>query len=196
MRHHVLADSGRGLSGRSKRSADPEPLSRSPGTPRSSRTRGRPRAAGPCHCRAGFSHCCGSTSTTPTRAGRRDWIFATRSAGRTGARCSAPRSASCAHAGRGLLGYVEQDGKSSAGVGRHGRRCRLRDAPVRSRGGEPCRQAPGGGLRFHDLYHSYGTWLVDDGVPVNTLQRVMRLRALDDDEDPGTMARQCRLVPG
>jgi hypothetical protein len=24
----------------------------------------------------------------------------------------------------------------------------------------------------------------------------MRLRALDDDEDPGTMARQCRLVPG
>jgi hypothetical protein len=131
-----------------------------------------------------LSHCCGSTSNTPTRAGRRDWIFATRSAGRTGARCSAPRSASCAHAGPGLLGYVEQDGKSSAGVGRHGRRCRLRDAPVRSRGGEPCRQAPGGGLRFHDLHHSYGTWLVDDGVPVNTLQRVIRLRALDDDEDP------------
>ena len=61
-----------------------------------------------------------------------------------------------------------------------------------------------GGLRFHDLRHSYATWLVDDGVPVNMVQRVMGherssttldlytrrtddhgriLRALDDDED-------------
>jgi integrase len=30
-----------------------------------------------------------------------------------------------------------------------------------------------GGLRFHDLRHSYATWLVDDGVPVNMVQRVM-----------------------
>lgn len=30
-----------------------------------------------------------------------------------------------------------------------------------------------GGLTFHDLRHSYGTWLADDGVPVNKLQRVM-----------------------
>lgn len=58
-------------------------------------------------------------------------------------------------------------------------------------------------LRFHDLRHSYATWLVDDGVPVNVVQRVMGherssttldlytrrtdnhsriLRALDDDE--------------
>ena len=29
------------------------------------------------------------------------------------------------------------------------------------------------GLRFHDLRHSYATWLVDDGVPVNMVQRVM-----------------------
>jgi integrase len=28
-------------------------------------------------------------------------------------------------------------------------------------------------LRFHDLRHSYATWLVDDGVPVNVVQRVM-----------------------
>lgn len=28
-------------------------------------------------------------------------------------------------------------------------------------------------LRFHDLRHSYATWLVDDGVPVNMVQRVM-----------------------
>ncbi|MFC5993637.1 tyrosine-type recombinase/integrase [Pseudonocardia hispaniensis] len=30
-----------------------------------------------------------------------------------------------------------------------------------------------GGLRFHDLRHSYATWLVDDGVPINMVQRVM-----------------------
>jgi integrase len=61
-----------------------------------------------------------------------------------------------------------------------------------------------GGLRFHDLRHSYATWLVDDGVPPNMVQRVRAherasttldlytrrtddslriLRALDD-EDP------------
>ena len=30
-----------------------------------------------------------------------------------------------------------------------------------------------GGLRFHSLRHSYATWLVDDGVPVNMVQQVM-----------------------
>jgi integrase len=30
-----------------------------------------------------------------------------------------------------------------------------------------------GGLRFHDLRHSYATWLVSDGVPVNLVQKVM-----------------------
>jgi len=30
-----------------------------------------------------------------------------------------------------------------------------------------------GGLRFHDLRHSYATWLVSDGVPVNIVQTVM-----------------------
>ncbi|MDT7742625.1 MAG: hypothetical protein QOE59_1703 [Actinomycetota bacterium] len=60
------------------------------------------------------------------------------------------------------------------------------------------------GLRFHDLRHSYATWLVDDGVPPNMVQRVMGherasttldlytrrtadtsriLAALDDDEE-------------
>jgi integrase len=31
----------------------------------------------------------------------------------------------------------------------------------------------GPALRFHDLRHSYATWLVDDGVPINMVQRVM-----------------------
>jgi integrase len=29
------------------------------------------------------------------------------------------------------------------------------------------------GLPLHDLRHSYATWLVDDGVPVNMVQRLM-----------------------
>jgi integrase len=28
-------------------------------------------------------------------------------------------------------------------------------------------------MRFHDLRHSYATWLVTDGVPINLVQRVM-----------------------
>jgi integrase len=30
-----------------------------------------------------------------------------------------------------------------------------------------------GGLTFHQLRHSYATWLVSDGVPVNDVQRLM-----------------------
>jgi integrase len=30
-----------------------------------------------------------------------------------------------------------------------------------------------GGLRFHDLRHSYATWLVSDNMPVNVVQRIM-----------------------
>jgi integrase len=30
-----------------------------------------------------------------------------------------------------------------------------------------------GGLRFADLRHCYATWLVDDGVPPDMVQRVM-----------------------
>ena len=30
-----------------------------------------------------------------------------------------------------------------------------------------------GNLRFHDLRHSYATWLVSDGVPINDVARVM-----------------------
>ncbi|ASO21549.1 integrase [Actinoalloteichus hoggarensis] len=31
----------------------------------------------------------------------------------------------------------------------------------------------GEGMTFHDLRHSYATWLVDDGVPINMVQRVL-----------------------
>lgn len=40
-------------------------------------------------------------------------------------------------------------------------------APALRRAGLPA------SLRFHDLRHSYATWLVSDGVPVNMVQRVM-----------------------
>jgi integrase len=30
-----------------------------------------------------------------------------------------------------------------------------------------------GGLRFHDLRHSYATWLVTEGVPMNVVRKVM-----------------------
>ena len=29
------------------------------------------------------------------------------------------------------------------------------------------------GLRFHDLRHSYATWLVSEGVPPNVVQAIM-----------------------
>jgi integrase len=73
-----------------------------------------------------------------------------------------------------------------------------------------------GGLRFHDLRHSYATWLVDQGVPPNMVQRVMGherssttldlytrrtddptriLRALDDDDGEDDDGASGALVP-
>ena len=51
----------------------------------------------------------------------------------------------------------------------------LRRTLFRSRVWKPTLQRAGldPTLRFHDLRHSYATWLVDDGVPVNVVQRVM-----------------------
>lgn len=51
----------------------------------------------------------------------------------------------------------------------------LRRTLFRSRVWKPTLQRSGldQTLRFHDLRHSYATWLVDDGVPINMVQRVL-----------------------
>jgi integrase len=115
----------------------------------------------------------------------------------------------------GLLGSVVPDGDAylarwadSTGQ-RHRRQFNTEPAAVKHVAHEQA-----GGLRFHDLRHSYATWLVDDGVPPNMVQRVMGherssttldlytrrtedstriLRALDD-EDPDDGAAGA-LVP-
>jgi integrase len=73
----------------------------------------------------------------------------------------------------GLLGKVEGDGPYvgswTDATGRaHDQKFSSYPAVVR----EVARQQAGG-MRFHDLRHSYATWLVDDGVPVNMVQRVL-----------------------
>ena len=108
----------------------------------------------------------------------------------------------------GLLGSVteDRDGRylahwTDAGGRRHQQRFDTEPAAV-----QHVARHQAGGLRFHDLRHSYATWLVDDGVPPNMAQRVMGherssttldlytrrtddatriLRALDDDPDDG-----------
>jgi len=74
----------------------------------------------------------------------------------------------------GLLGSVAVDGTGylarwTDGAGeRHRRQLATEPAAVKLVVREHA-----GGLRFHDLRHSYATWLVDDGVPPNMVQRVM-----------------------
>ncbi|WKU08768.1 tyrosine-type recombinase/integrase [Micromonospora sp. HUAS LYJ1] len=51
----------------------------------------------------------------------------------------------------------------------------LRRGTFRARVWKPSLQRAGLpiGLRFHDLCHSYATWLVSDGVPINDVAKVM-----------------------
>lgn len=75
----------------------------------------------------------------------------------------------------GLLGTVTQDGSNrylacwpdDTGREQTGIFTTERKAVI-----ETARRAAGG-LRFHDLRHSYATWLVSDGTPVNDVQRIM-----------------------
>ncbi|HYJ70338.1 MAG TPA: tyrosine-type recombinase/integrase [Nocardioidaceae bacterium] len=46
------------------------------------------------------------------------------------------------------------------------------------------------GLRFHDLRHSYATWLVHTGVPINDAQRLLGHSPLSTRLDLYTQARQ------
>jgi integrase len=59
------------------------------------------------------------------------------------------------------------------GADRFIRRAHRGGIPYRGECDQSCRGAAAGGLRFRDLRHSYTTWLVDDGVPINMVQRVM-----------------------
>ncbi len=75
----------------------------------------------------------------------------------------------------GLLGKVVEDGpdrykatwRDASGHEQTATFARERDAI------HEVARCAAGGLRFHDLRHSYATWLVSDGVPVNDVQRVM-----------------------
>ena len=105
----------------------------------------------------------------------------------------------------GLLGVVDADGEKYRGewtdaAGVRGSALFTSEAAAVNH----VARHQAGGLRYHDLRHSYATWLVDDGVPVNMVQRVLGherssttldlytrrtddptrvLRALDDPDD-------------
>ena len=74
----------------------------------------------------------------------------------------------------GLLGAVTRDGDRwvASWTNEGGRRERATMDSEGSAVSEVARRQAGG-LRYHDLRHSYATWLVDDGVPPNMVQRVM-----------------------
>lgn len=74
----------------------------------------------------------------------------------------------------GLLGRVDRDGDRfrAEWTDGTGQRHRL-TLPTEAAAVQHVARHQSGGLRFHDLRHSYATWLVDDGVPPNMVQRVM-----------------------
>jgi integrase len=74
----------------------------------------------------------------------------------------------------GLLGNVVEDGSiflaswpTASGATERGR------YPTRIQAVQAVAQNASGGLRFHDLRHSYASWLITSGVPVPDVQRVM-----------------------
>lgn len=74
----------------------------------------------------------------------------------------------------GLLGEVRRDGERFEAIwtdesgNKHAEQFRTEAQAVTQ-----VTRNQTGGFRFHDLRHSYGTWLADDGIPVNKVQKVM-----------------------
>ncbi|MFI7588785.1 tyrosine-type recombinase/integrase [Spongisporangium articulatum] len=76
----------------------------------------------------------------------------------------------------GLLGRVEQTGTAeswSAAWPRADGSTGTASFPSERQAVAHVVREADGGLRFHDLRHSYATWLVSRGLPVNDVQRVM-----------------------
>ncbi len=74
----------------------------------------------------------------------------------------------------GLLGKVIEEGPKEYRATWHDEAGAERSAVFRTEPGavsEVARKCAGG-LRFHDLRHSYATWLVYDEVPINDAQRL------------------------
>lgn len=75
----------------------------------------------------------------------------------------------------GLLGSVVQVGPKlfrARWLDREGNQ-HTETAPTYAQAVMEVARSSSDGLRFHDLRHSYATWLVDDGVPPNMVQRVL-----------------------
>jgi integrase len=75
----------------------------------------------------------------------------------------------------GLLGKVTEVGHKTYNGEWTDKSGRNHSEPFRSYAAAVKAVAHGaaGGITFHDLRHSYATWLVDDGVPVNMAQKVL-----------------------
>jgi integrase len=75
----------------------------------------------------------------------------------------------------GLLGKVTEVGPKTYNGEWTDKSGRNHSEPFRSYAAAVKAVAHGaaGGITFHDLRHSYATWLVDDGVPVNMAQKVL-----------------------
>jgi integrase len=118
----------------------------------------------------------------------------------------------------GLLGAIVADGDHIVAAWTDAEGARRRQSfPTEPAAIKHVVRAHHGRLRFHDLRHSYATWLVDDGVPPNLVQKVMGherasttldlytrrtenasriLQALnDDDPDDPADAPRARVMP-
>ncbi len=91
-----------------------------------------------------------------------------------GARCSVRGSGDRLSAGPGCSAASARSTANSsqnwtdAAGDKHSERLGTHAAAVRH-----LARSQAGGLRFHELHHSYATRLIDDGVPPNMVQRVM-----------------------